>query len=380
MGKGISGQDEGKGDPAGTAVNREHPHASRVSLSRDTPVIGRIQLQAFARELLGGELLENRHYGHDGVLKAYAGVRLPYIIPGRMQHGWTAGAGISGDPATHGRAERSIRHFVWNKHNLERALQLSYTNATAIGAPFVYLQSEPSHSRSSPGEKSLLLFPMHTWEGEPFLDPVRTYTEYLAEIGELRSSFSPVTVCLYWIQYADPAIVRLFEREEISVVTLGPRNSNPSFLRMFHDLCAQYAYVSSNHFSTAVFYALYMRKKVFLFGKSRFAEIAWFPRNLGPPQRDLPAVYPQLLWPNFDDKSYYWIGEEELGLEFKRSPTELRELFGWNAANFPKQRLEGSLFTCGRLARWSLRELKRTVGSRRSGGSRRHPPGQDLQD
>ncbi|MFO7772805.1 MAG: hypothetical protein R6V59_02515 [Dehalococcoidia bacterium] len=320
-----------------------------------------INLRAVARDLLGLESLANRAYGHDAILKAYAGVRLPYTVPGQIQHGWQRGTGISGDLAKHGKVERACRYFVWNRHNLRRATELGYANALAIGAPFIYLQSDQSPSTPTLGQKSLLLFPFHTWEREPFIDCVRTHREYLAEIRELRSLFSPLTVCLYWVQYAEPEVVRLFEAEGIEVVTCGSRDNNPRFLANFRNITARHTYVCSNHFSTAVFYALYMRKKVFLFGKSRSSEVHWFSRNQPAAAGDDPVLYPQLLWPNFDDKSHYWIGEEELGFEFKRSPAQLRELFGWYPANFVRQSVRRPLVASRRLARAGLRRMRGSV-------------------
>ena len=80
-----------------------------------------------------------------------------------------------------------------------------------------------------------------------------------------------------------------------------------------------------------------MRKKVFILGRPPYSEVRWFPwpGQTSPPEPLL--LYPELHWDNFDDKSHFWLGEKELGMEFKRSPSELRDLFGWNGANLLKQ-------------------------------------------
>ncbi len=284
------------------------------------------------RHILGEETPVNRYYGHDAVLKRYARVRLPYIVPGEIQHGWHADAGIYGDLTQHTEAEKMARRYVWNRRNLERALDCGYRNTVAIGAPFLYLPGETTEAASGFGERSLLLFPFHTWEREPFIDPVHTYRDYIQEIRELRNAFSPITVCLYWIQYENPDIVRLFEENGLQVTTLGHRDDNPTFLHKFRSLAANHEHVSSNSLSTAVFYALYMRKKAFLFGHPPYSEVRWLPTANVADTGEHAALYTELGWKDFDNRSHYWVGETELGLEFKRTPAELRRLFRWNAA------------------------------------------------
>ena len=313
--------------------------------------------------IFGEESWANQFYGHSDILKDYVGVKLPYVIPEEIQHGWDGDKGISGDLTKHGEAERAFRHYVWNRRNYERCLEYGYKNVVAIGAPFLYLPLSGPQNVDSLGDKSLLLFPFHTYEGEDFIDPVRTYREYLEEIRELLSIFKPVTVCLYWFQHQNRDIVRLFEDKGIQVVTCGHRDNNPSFLRNFQNFTAKHAYVSSNSFGTAVFYALYMRKKVFLFGKPPYSEVRWFAFTNNDSMKDYATLYAELLWSNFDNKSHYWIGEKELGLEFKYSSHELRELFKWYPMNVPKQFLHRVVLGFAGISKTSSTRIGRIVTS-----------------
>ena len=41
-------------------------------------------------------------------------------------------------------------------------------------------------------------------------------------------------------------------------------------------------------------------------------------------------IYPELMWENFNDKPNHHPSSIELGLEYKKSPKELCDLFEWN--------------------------------------------------
>ena len=72
-----------------------------------------------------------------------------------------------------------------------------------------------------------------------------------------------------------------------------------------------------------------MGKKVFIYGKSMLSEIKnpYSNRNFNSKNENL---YPELNWENFDHKCHMSIAFTELGLEFKKSPSELRKILGWN--------------------------------------------------
>lgn len=291
--------------------------------------------------LIRKENPENEYYGHNLILRNYAKVKLPYIIPGYLQHGWRPDCGICGDLSQHTEKEKSLRYFVWNSRNLEKAIDYGYKNVTPIGAPFVYLPPRKKINVNPKGPKSLLIFPLHSTDFEPFIDPLRVYKKYLKELNKIIPLFKPISVCLYWYEYQNKKVRKLFEKENMEVVTLGHREKNPDFLINFRNLVDQYPYVSSNMYSSAVFYSLYMGKKVFILGKPEYQDIKllkWKKRRIYD-HDEFSSLYPELLWKNFDDKSYSWIGEKELGLEFKRSPRELLEIFGWTPRNFVKRNL-----------------------------------------
>ena len=106
-------------------------------------------------------------------------------------------------------------------------------------------------------------------------------------------------------------------------------DQEPKFLKNFIDIVGKYEYVTSDTLSSALFYSLYMGKKVFIYGNSMLSEIKnpYSNRNFNSKNENL---YPELNWENFDHKCHISIANTELGLEFKKSPSELRKILGWN--------------------------------------------------
>ena len=268
-------------------------------------------------------------YRHDKVLRRYAGVILPHVIEGSLQHGWRSDSGVT-EP------ERAV-HFVWNRSNFQKAREEGLQNVTPIGAPFLYLP--PLKRGGRVHERGLIAMPAHGWEKASILDPVRTYDEYASRLEELKRFYNPVTVCLYWIEYRNREITALFERRGISVVTVG-HSSRKDFLEAWRRTVEPYAYVTSNEICTSVFYGLHMGKRVFLYGTpmKRCNNDSVYLNNLS---RRFAAVteaygkkYPVLLRENFDDRPHPEIAAEELGLEFRQSPAALRRLMKWSPRDF----------------------------------------------
>jgi len=288
--------------------------------------------------IFGWELIPNRFYGNNMILREYAGMKLPFYVPGEIQHGWVQGCGIDGDLSKHGKREKEFRHYVWKQAN------------------------QPDTGMIQ--DRSLLLFPQHSIEIEPFVDPIRTYRRYLEELCELRYSLNPITVCLYWFDYQNTELTNLFRDSGITVTSLGHRDHTPDFLIRFHELTSRHNYVSSNQYATALFYALYMRKKAFVFGETFHSDIQRIPLPENPQYPKMSTVYPELLWRNFDDRSHYWIGEKELGLEFKRSPSELRSLFGWTPVSLARRAPHRLVAGPCVVAKMAAGRIKRTMSER----------------
>ena len=272
--------------------------------------------------------IDNLYYGHYYIFKNYTNAILPYKINGELQHGWSNDHGIAFNPDKN-IEHKNLRFYLWNKNNLNKSLNYGYKNIELIGAPFIYLPNLYNHKKEFLS-KSLLIFPLHSDEFDYF-DIDTGYNALVKNIKKIRSFFSLITVSLVWKDYNNKNLVNLFLKEGFKVVTMGRRDNNPNFLPNFIKIVHKHEYVCSDTFSSAVFYSLFMRKKVFIYGgtMSKYIEQKkWGGRNFYDHDK-YSNLYPELLWENFDDKSHHAIGEKELGWDYKKSPKEICEIFGW---------------------------------------------------
>lgn len=274
-------------------------------------------------------LTDNLYYGHLNVLRNYCNKGSRFGIPGLLQHGWSAGPGVYSNI----RKDLPFYFCVWNKRNYELTKEMGYNNIKPIGAPFLYLNINQKHAFSKNKKtNNLLLFPLHTWEKEGLLDPVSYFKKYVQEVKKIKNDFDNIHACLYFMEYKNPQIRKVFENADIEVTSLGHREKNPTFLTKFRSLTNNYEYVSSNNLSTSVFYSLCMGKKVFLYGKLPDpCETTWNKStiNIMDNCSNILDLYNVLIWENFDDKPHREIGEYELGSEYKKTKDELIDLFRW---------------------------------------------------
>ena len=269
---------------------------------------------------------DNRHYGHARILRRHCGVRGRPSIPGRLQHGWTPGPGL-GDACL---AEPWPK-LIWSRRNAEQCRERGVRHAVPIGAPVLYLP-EPEDPPPQPEPRSLVVVPFHGWERQSLHDNLERYARSLDVLA--ADGLSPVTVCLYWTEYEDAATRAVFERRGFSVTTNGHREGNPQFLERQRSLILGHACSSSNRVCTAAFYALALGRPFFLHGPPAGlsgtddpggeAYDAWQREEYPMPTRD-----------GFGDRAHREVGEAELGLEHKRTPEALRELFGWSLSGLP---------------------------------------------
>ena len=256
-----------------------------------------------------------------------------------MQHGWSVYNGIGpNNPDLIAFFDKSKRYYLWNKWNLSRSQKNGLNNTIGIGAPFLYLL-DIYKITTKPETKSLILFPLHSCESDNFIEIESVYEKYIKDINKIKSYFGTVAVSLHNNEFKNDYIVDIFNRQSISTVCMGERDNNPKFLENFIDIVKNFEYVSSESWSSAIFYSLAMKKKTFIYGESM-----WYfndehnvgKQNIKKIENRYRNKYPQILWENFDHKSHYKIGNEELGLNYKKSLQELRSLFGWNLTSASK--------------------------------------------
>ena len=288
--------------------------------------------------------IDNQYYGHYNIMKIFSETLLPYKINGEIQHGWSPDTGII-NPNTKDKDIKLRRYYLINKSNQKKSIKKGFLNTIIIGAPFLYLLDMIKH-KVEELPKSLLLFPIHSHEWVSFLNPIKIHQDYIIEIKKIKPFFKFITVSLGWKEYQNKDLIKLFTNEGIKVITMGHRDNNPEFLLNFYNHVSQYEYVSSDTYSSAVFYSLFMKKKVFIYGKPLNRDFLFLDKKSrnanswdGPGNsyyEYYTKIYSIILWENFNHKSNFEIAKIELGLNYKKSAKEIREIFGWTLKDFFK--------------------------------------------
>lgn len=271
---------------------------------------------------------DNHFYGHAAILRAYCGVRLPLPIAGRLQHGWNYRGGLHEQYLL-----APYPKFVWSQRNADYARLAGYRNVFAIGAPLLYLPPEAATSPHNP--KRLLAFPPHRTELRQIIwEP----TEYAASLEQLRADgFGPITVCLYYLDHADPALREFFLSRGFDVTTVGPRNRNPGFLWTLRRLILDHGYVTSNEIGTAGFYALALGRTFFIHGPRSETALVSLPGEQRLERSEAPE-FPELAYARLTEHaSHAALWRAELGAEHMKTPEELRALLGWNVSSAHRQ-------------------------------------------
>lgn len=277
---------------------------------------------------------EHYHYGHADILYSYCKVSGRPIIPGRLQHGWNQGTGVSKKELS-----EPWPFFLWSERNIASCREAGAMNTVGVGAPFLYLPELDEVPEPEP--KSLVVFPFHGWEKRRLHGNIVRYADSLQELR--REGFDKITVCLYWMEYEDPEVREVMKSRGFELETMGHRDTNPGFLERQRRLILRHAYATSNRVSTVAFYALALGRPFFYYGPAMGLSTTDDPtgRGFDAWQR---SEFPMLDFNGFDDRVHREVGEDELGLEFKLSPEAMCELFLWNRSD--------------RYRRWAVRARK----------------------
>ena len=189
------------------------------------------------------------------------------MVNGQVQHGWSPYNGLSCDDSESNQELKKRRFYVMNERNKKESQAVGFHNVKAIGAPILYIKNKEKYYVNEIPD-SLILFPIHTHEYFTFYSTYDTYKNYLKELKKISHNFKKITISLGWKEYEDLNIVNLFKEVGFKVISMGHRENNPSFLLNFIKAVSGHEYASSDSFSTAIFYCLYMKKKTFVFGSS----------------------------------------------------------------------------------------------------------------
>lgn len=201
----------------------------------------------------------NEMYGHAAILREYVGAydnRLKIV--GQLQHGWSVGPCVQNDPTP---------IYFWNQRSASS--RLVTPDIHIIGSPYLYLPPPPDIMDIGRAPSSLLALPQHSTSGHRFEDAYDTWYLYGCWLAGIRdkAGMEQVTACLHENDYNDMGVRVALGRSGILVATCGDaRMQSTTYLDRMRALIMQHGLVTSNAMGTALMYAAYEGKPVFIDG------------------------------------------------------------------------------------------------------------------
>jgi len=266
----------------------------------------------------------NHFYGHAYVLARYCKLADPFHPPrikGYLQHGWNIGDGMApGMPFVAGSPL-----FLWSEQTRRRAWSQGRRNTIVIGAPFAYLltlEPEPENPR----REGTIFYPFHGWEQQ------QVFGDHRGLIDEIRATEpGPVTVCLYWNEYRNRRIRRLYEKAGFRVICHGYRgfwwreHDREFLFRQLREL-RRHRRVASNRLCSAIWYGLLAGCEAAIYGDPMVLDNSDLTFGGEPRIR---RQWPELYGVETDRATCYELARQELGADCLATPEELRALLGW---------------------------------------------------
>lgn len=276
----------------------------------------------------------NHWYGHSQILARYCGLEdpVPPQIWGALQHGWNIEHGLGPNHFPHDGFPR----FVWSEIAARRAQSRGWRDAVVIGAPWLYLLVNNGLDPAAPEAGSTdrhgtIFYPFHSWDRGTVSGD---HTQLIADIRETEGD--DVTICLYWLEYDDPAIRRVYEDAGFRVICHGRRgrtrhDADPAFLERQLAELLRHRRVTSNRVTTAILYGLSVGCEAGVYGEP----MQYWESSADAPEEDAlhrtQRMYGLLNQARIDPAAGRALAARELGIGHLAAPAELREMLGWAA-------------------------------------------------
>ena len=214
--------------------------------------------------------IDNNWYSHKKIFSDYCEVKEKPCFAS-IQHGWYPFISNPKKPFI-----RSAPYLCWNRRTFNELNENNIKNVIIIGSPFIYLTKLLENKINNNYPQGTIFFPAHTVPktDKPIKAPKRL-KNILSDIDvetekkinhELLINYiekispKPFTVCLSYTDYVKENI-EIYQNRGWKVISLGSRN-NPEMLFNFYREVIKYENVISSELGSAVFYALYLKKKV----------------------------------------------------------------------------------------------------------------------
>lgn len=285
-------------------------------------------------------------YGDAYVAAKYCGfTSIPARYKGEWQHGWIGEERnihpewvIGSDGLSTLRKNRDT-FFVARQDQVDYLCSQGYKNVEAIGMPILYV--EPPKLDRLKG--SLLVMPTHSL---PEFQGKFDEDLYINYIKSISHHFSHICLCVHKSCERSGHWLKTFQEQGIQVVVgADPADSN-SLLRMAY-LFSQFDYVTTNNMGSQIAYASYFGCKVsiagpeYLYEASMLEEVPFYknaPEVLQIGLKFLDEGRYRQLYPQFYREPWLAIENKkwaayQLGEIHKKTPKELKILFGWTLMN-----------------------------------------------
>lgn len=269
----------------------------------------------------------NHWYGHAHILARYCGLddANPPRIAGVLQHGWTF---VHGYGYGH-RPPWGFAKYVWSDVCRRRGQAIGWRDYYVTGAPFLYLMELQPQAPDAPAREGTIWYPFHgTADFESVMGDHQALIDQI-----LATEDGPITMCLYYVEYEQPEIRKIYTDAGFRVICHGNRGTKwqgttGNFLSAQLSELRKHKRVASNRLSTAIFYgiaagcepAVYGDPMEFVGVKAGFNGSAL-----------LEATFPELHGAHLDLDVARAIARRELGADSICSPAELRTVLEWPA-------------------------------------------------
>jgi hypothetical protein len=269
----------------------------------------------------------NHFYGHAHILAAHCGLdkEHPPRMSGYLQHGWNIGDGLA--PGTPYVAGSSI--FLWSEQARRRSWSLGRRSTVVIGAPWIYLVSMMSDAVVEQAREGTIWYPFHGWEGQEIVGDHRRLIDTIRDVEA-----GPVTVCLYFHEFRNVRLRKVYERAGFRVICHGYRghwwrDTDTEFLYKQLAELRRHKRVASNRLTSAIFYGSYVGCEPAVYGDPMILDNEDLTYG---GQVRLHRQWPEMHGTAIDPTLAYAVACEELGQDFICSPAELRQIVGWSEA------------------------------------------------
>jgi len=261
------------------------------------------------------------NYGHDLILRRYAGYPRPLPMNVRIQHGWYHDIE---DRLSDLHVDQPIQ-FVWSRRMADRWRAYSQRKVIVSGTPLVHFRHMEGIERR-PDAAGTVVFPQHSTRS---YDSVYDVQRYCRDLDALPDEYRPITICLHFrdVERLAPGFR---ENGYSEIVTAGKsRAPDLGFARNFYSILSRHKYASSNDILTGMFYAIEMGIPFFIYGpEAEDYSTADGSRGNFKPFAD--EIRPLFTGPSttISDEQRRLV-TEELGIEDAMLPQELRREL-WN--------------------------------------------------